>query len=136
MELSQYADRLRRHDWSACMSDSGAVASRGAQAKARLLEVASLGKNYMRLWDLGSGYHGNFTWSPGPRMSAEERWESGWRWVGAYCWVHGVKLSEAECQVLVAGPDEVSPLFKTRRIAGQPKWAEIDELIKARQEAG
>lgn len=129
MTLKDYARAIRYHDWSACMSDSGAVARRGAARKRELAGVASEGKGMARLWALGSAWHGAFTWrGPSEYKSEEARFEDGWRWVGAYLYAHGVPVTEAEAKLLV------EPLGSKdkwdRYTTGAPKWALVDLLVK------
>jgi hypothetical protein len=140
--LAEFAARIRRMDWSACMSDSPEP---GRRHSARVVEmeaiveatVAQGNPNYKRLWELGRTWHGNFTWScwpaEGPRRHDDDkraaRYEEGWRWVGAYLWVHGLKPSEAVAKSLVR-PIGWSSDPKVWDQTGEPVWQAIEAICK------
>ena len=125
MNLNEYARALRHHDWTACMSDDGGVVRRARKRKTELSGLAKTSKNHQRLWELATAWHGNFMWNG---KEPKVRWEKGWRWAGAYLWVHGIKLSEEEAQNLVFAVGETDKWGRDR--LGHPKWEDIDTLIK------
>jgi len=140
--LPEFAARIRRMDWSSCMSDSPYPSRRH---RARVVEmeaiveatVAQGNPNYRRLWGLGRAWHGNFTWScwpsEGPRRHDDDkraaRYEEGWRWVGAYLWVHGLKPSVAVAQSLTR-PIGYSTKPEHWDLTGQPIWEAIEAICK------
>jgi hypothetical protein len=130
MTLKEYASAIRHHDWTACMSDSYAVTRRADARKAELKDLREKSKNHARLWELGCRWHSNFTWSsPSEKWPEDERYEKGWRWVGAYCWAHGLKLTEDEAKALTTAPGTLDEYG--RHLTGHPNWTEIDKRIKA-----
>jgi len=131
MTLNEYASAIRYHDWSACMSDDGSVVSRARTHRALLMGTATASKNHERLWELGRTYEANFTWDkPSTFCSEEKRFEDGWRWVGAYCWARGLKLSEDEAKALV---DPIGAVDGRWNVSGRPDWKRIDERLKAKE---
>lgn len=124
MTLKDYARAIRYHDWSACMSDSGGAARRGAARKKELAGLSTTGKSMGRLWELGRAWHGNFMWRATETNTEEARFEDGWRWVGAYLYAHGVKVTEHEAKQLV------EPVGANRGRVGCPKWDLVDLLVK------
>jgi hypothetical protein len=131
LTLPEFAERMRRHDWTACMSDSGAVL-RSAQARfLKLSDLADTTPNHRRVFDLAKTWHQNFTWSrPSDHCSEEKRFEDGWRWVGAYLWANGVQVSDEGAQEFVEPMGTESP-YGGGLITGFPKWADIDAAITA-----
>jgi hypothetical protein len=128
MDIQAYAKAVRRHDWTSCMSDSSEVTRRGRESRAALYAQSGISPNHKRIWELATAWNDNFMWDgPNERCSAEKRYEDGWRWAGAYLWVHGIRLTEEGCKGLV------QPIGETSRhnqdITGMPKWKEIDALV-------
>ncbi len=134
---AEFARQLRLADWTACMSDSYSV---GLAHEARLREFGEIaqkgGRDYQRLLDLARRFEGQFTWATYACFSDEEilkytgipramRWEQGWRWAGAYLWVHGVRLQEEEVQKLV------HPMGHKEGLDGIPLWDKIEKMIGA-----
>ncbi len=121
MSLSEFANQIRRHDWTAVMSDDSRVFRRAKEKRSRMQVVATQSRNHKRLWTLGSTWHQNFMWEPEGSLSEGRRFEQGWRWVGAYLWVHGVQVTPEQAQALVhpCGGD----------LTGTPRWGEIDLFI-------
>lgn len=143
MNLSDYARQIRGHDWSACMSDCGSVARRGSARRHEMAMVASTSTNHARLWELGSGHHGPFTWQAKDTDTCEElskykaEWsragvnETAWRWLGAYLWVHGVKVSNDEAQALVGAVAGHKDWYGTMvSTAKDIDWKAVEALIK------
>jgi len=113
MKLTEYARRLRYHDWWCGMSDDARVA-KGGQANFReLAAAASESEAHGRLFDLARGWHA--------RSGNPDRFESAWRWVGAYLWVHSRKLDEEACKrlVLVGDSDSI-----------QIDWGAVERLLQ------
>ena len=143
MNLSDYACKIRGHDWSAGMSDSGEVARRGAAGRKALATLAATSPNHTRVWELGLGHHGPFTWQARESDTCEDLskhkadWsragvnETAWRWVGAFLWVHGVKITEDEAKRLVGAVDGHKDWCGTMvSTAKDIDWKAVDALIK------
>ena len=142
--LKEYALRIRHHDWTACMSDSWQTARRGDQRRKELAALAKTSPNHARLWELGLGHHGPFTWEASPETTEEDlasRWksewtragvnETAWRWVGAYLWVHGVRLTEDEAKALVGDAEGYKDWYGSQRsTAKDVDWKAVDALVK------
>ena len=94
--LARYADLLRRFDWSYEYSDDHSVWRRGAAEEKKLIHWAKTSPTYQRLYDLAQGWYLRQKSDTPPVLH-----EKGWRWAGAYCWVHGYHLSFHEAQELV-----------------------------------
>jgi hypothetical protein len=110
MNLAEYAKSVRCLDWSADYSDSWEVTRRFHARERELKVLAARSRNHGRIFELGHAHHSRFTWSaeegkPCHYSSREEVHEAAWRWVGAYCWVHGVRLTEDEAKGLVGEVD-------------------------------
>lgn len=128
MNTRDYAKAIRAHDWSACMSDSLPVVRRAAKAKTELVRLSTTTPNHARLWALGSAYCGAFTWGPSERHTEAMRFEEGWRWVGAYCWARGLKLTEDEAKALVSPVGTVNK--HNQNLSGFPDWKTVDARLK------
>lgn len=119
-ELATLAKRIRYLDWWACMADHIEPQRQfEREAAAIRAEASRLGRNARRLWELGRDVPKMHEPSAVPVAS---RWDIGWRWAGAYCWAHGVRLSESEAQTLA---DPHRP--------GVIDWARVDRLIEDAQ---
>ena len=110
MNLAEYAKSVRFLDWSADYSDSWEVSRRFHARERELKVLAARSRNHGRIFELGRAHHNRFTWSaeegkPSRSLSREEVHEAAWRWVGAYCWVHGVRLTEDEAKSFVGAVD-------------------------------
>lgn len=144
IDLAEYARNIRNHDWSSDMSDSWAVSKRGQEARELLASQAHQSANHARLWELGCKHHGNFTWES---WATDERgdevledkgirtrpevWEGAWRWIGAYLWVHGIRLSEEKAKVFVGTLDGHRDWYDRRiSTARQIDWKCIDAMIE------
>ena len=143
MNLSDYVRKIRHHDWSACMSDSWSVSKRGADGRKHLAALATTSKNHARVWELGLAHHGPFTWQARESDTCEDlskpraEWsragvnETAWRWVGAYLWVHGVKVTEDEAKALVGAVDGHKDWYGTMvSTAKDIDWKTVDARIK------
>jgi hypothetical protein len=114
--LAALAKKIRYCDWWAVMADDIAVWRRHDEELRDIREeVARLGKNAARLWELGKNVPKMYDHS----VAEAERVELAWRWAGAYCWAHGVRLTEAEARELA----------QIGRI-GLIDWKHIDARIK------
>ena len=123
VNLLDYAERCRWHDWSYAMSDDGSVYRRGQRAREELKRLAKTSSNHERVWRLASGYHAKFTggWT----------FEDGWRWSGAYLWCHRITtITEEEAQTLVA-PEGTIDRYD-RDVSGLIDWKKVDEALKSR----
>ena len=144
LSLSEYATQIRSHDWSADFSDSYAATCRADRRKAELVKISKTNKNYARLWNLGLVHHGNITWmswatdvrpdevlaDKGVRTRIEVH-ESAWRWIGAYLWVHGVRLSEEEAKALVGAEDGHTAWYNEQiSTAKDIDWKKVEAMIK------
>jgi len=135
--LSDFAKRLRGHDWSACMSDSYEVTLRARRRFAELKSFAGESKNHARLFELACAHEQRFTWcaekgKPARGATREEVNEAAWRWVGAYLWVHGVRLSDDEAKALVGAADSHSDWYgKEVSTARRIDWDAAKALLTA-----
>lgn len=135
MDLADYARSLRRHDWSADFSDSYEVTRRANRRMANLKSLANLSRNHLRLFKLGCSHEQRFTWSAeegatgyAPRA---EVYEAAWRWVGAYCWVQGVMLTEDEAKEFVGAVDGHRDWYgKQVSTARCIDWAAVDARVE------
>ena len=100
-DLATLATRVRHADWWAHMSDDSRVWHRHDEDVAWMrATVARLGtRAASRVWELGTlaaalPYDTD-------TATDETRFDTAWRWAGAYCWAHGVRLTEVEAQALV-----------------------------------
>ena len=134
MDLKAYAKAVRRFDWTYEMSDDGAAKRRAQKRKSDLSALVSESVNHARVWELGSGYHAKYVWSPSEDCTVETRFESGWRWVGAYLWALGLRLSEDEAKALVSPVDAIGEHSK-RPDPGRPDWVAIDATVAAAEVA-
>ena len=133
--IATLARRIRHADWWAHMSDDSRVWRRHDADVAEMKDLVShLGtKAASRVWELGTKASVlDDTWDR-PSISDEEmvrytgtdraaRYELGWRWAGAYCWAHGVRLTEAEAQALVGRPGSGR--------SGVVDWKAVDALVR------
>jgi hypothetical protein len=99
-DLATLARRIRHADWWAQMSDDSGVWNRhDADVAWMRATVARLDtKAASRVWELGTLAAAI---AEGYTATDETRFDTAWRWAGAYCWAHGVRLTEVEAQVLV-----------------------------------
>tara|TARA_B100001939_G_scaffold340936_1_gene349825 strand:- start:153 stop:593 length:441 start_codon:yes stop_codon:yes gene_type:complete len=137
MDIKTFARKVRYHDWSAAMSDSGAVARRGREGRAELATVSAQSPNHKRVWELGFAHHADFMWRgtegqpcPSHRSRAEVN-ETAWRWVGAFLWVHGVKVTEEEAKTFVGAADGHKDWYGSRiSTAKDIDWSAVDARIR------
>lgn len=131
MNLRDFARAVRFHDWTACMSDDYSVTRRARANRKRLANLAETGTAHARVWSLGRAFEGNFTWRPSEKFTEANRFEAAWRWVGAYLWAHGVRLTEREASRLVA---PVGTLDRwDRNVTGSVNWDMVDLLVKVHE---
>lgn len=136
--LATYADQIRNLDWTAPMSDDPRCSMRFRARKKELKDKARMSKSHARLWELGEKVHSRFTWSAEPgkesgSASRQEVNENAWRWVGAYCWAHGVRLTADEAKALVGEPDGYRSWYDRLVSTAQDiNWTIIDRLVKSK----
>lgn len=133
-DIQVFAKRIRQGDWTAPFSDSLYTTRRWHQWLRDMAETSKLSPNHTRLWELCRGFEENFTWwedkkRPDWQQRTADRFEAGWRWAGAYLWVHGVKVSEEEAKALVGAPSSKHPKYNHIEMTGQPDWEKIDEMV-------
>lgn len=105
--LPELARRVRYADWFAEMSDDpSALRRHDADLKDLRAAAAALGPNGAKLLTLGTAANCN------------PSFEARWRWVGAYCWVHQLRLSHEEAQAFVS-PERID-------------WARVDLACRPR----
>jgi len=136
-DLAGYAAAIRNLDWTAPMCDDPRTCSRFRERKQELKNMAKLSKSHARLWELGEKVHSRFAWSakPGeePTKTRKEVNENAWRWVGAYLWVHGVRLTEAEARTLVGEVDGYRSWYDELVSTAQDvNWTIVDRLVKSK----
>jgi len=137
-DLAGYAAAIRNLDWTAPMCDDPRTCSRFRERKQELKNMAKLSKSHARLWDLGERVHSRFTWSaePGKESTSATREkvnEDAWRWVGAYLWVHGTQITEAEAKALVGDPNGYRTWCDILVSTAQDiNWTIIDRLVKSK----
>lgn len=147
--LAAYARRVKGHDWTADFSDDYSVTRRASARKAELARLAETSSNHTRVWELGSGHHGNFTWEavegvmdednaligrPGRGRTRADVHETAWRWVGTYLWVHGIKVDEDEAKAFVGAADGHRDWYDRRlSTAKDIDWKAVEALVKRGQ---
>ena len=137
ISLSDFAKRLRRHDWSADMSDDYSVTRRARRDFAELESFAGASRNHARLFELACAHERRFTWCAEKGKDArgatrEEVNEAAWRWAGAYLWAHGVRLSEDEAKALVGAADSHRDWYgKEVSTARLIDWKAVKALLAA-----
>lgn len=62
MDLKEFAKAIRRHDWTACMSDDSRYYHWERAARAEKDKIATESPEHRALWDAGQAHFGNFTW--------------------------------------------------------------------------
>lgn len=137
ISLADFARALRYHDWTACMSDDYSVTLRARRRLGELSAQAKESKNHARLFELACGHEKRFIWcaeegAEPAGASREEVNEAAWRWAGAYCWAHGVQLSEDEAKALVGGVDAHHDWYGRKvSTARLIDWKAVKALVKA-----
>lgn len=139
-ELAEFAVKAKNGDWTAPFSDSHSVWSRFEDWKASMAkEAKQKGPNFERVWELAKGFESCFTWwedrsREGWEERTAERFESGWRWAGAYLWAHGVVVGHEEAKALVGAPSSRDPKYDHIHTTGYPNWEAINEIINNKGE--
>lgn len=140
MTLAEFAQTLRRQDWTACMSESfSALGRHESSLRALREEASSQGSFWLRVFDLGVRYESAITWATWDEpsrsddeikamvgMTRAERFESGWRWTQAFLEAHGVPCSNDEAQKLVGAPGSRHGSFSS---CGVPNWSLVESRI-------
>ena len=134
MELSKFARKLRCHDWTACMSDSGTVYQRARAEMGRLAVVAKTTDAHGRLFALACDHHRRFMWSVEegrlPRGSSRKEVNEVARlWVKAYCEARGLEVTDEKAKALVGKVDgHIDWYGRSLSTARIIDWAAIDEM--------
>ena len=112
MNEKELAKALRGADWAA-YGDSKFTRIQDLTASLDAMKPSEFGTpNAQRIWLLGSLFHKNISWDESfllgllPEGAFAERLDIATRWVGAYLWVHGVRLKHAQvAEYILAGPE-------------------------------
>jgi len=115
MDIKEYTERLRSHDWYFAMSDDFSVWQRGSISLRELKSLADSSQNHARMFKLASEYS---------CQASGSDYEKAWRYVGGYLWVHGVKVSQQEAKNYVESKKD--PVYKTLH---RVDWAKVSDAI-------
>lgn len=62
MDIKTFADQVRHHDWTACMSDSYNTELRAQRHKRELTTLSQASPEHAELWRAAQEHYFNFTW--------------------------------------------------------------------------